>query len=55
MPCIGATRELRVHGDHIGRGRNIDDGREVRQRVVGVLGLMAGLVAMVESVEMPRL
>ncbi|MNV50004.1 hypothetical protein D3C71_1419870 [compost metagenome] len=30
-------RELRIHRDHIRRGRNVDDGREVLDRVVGRL------------------
>jgi uncharacterized protein (DUF2236 family) len=43
-----------VHGDDIGRGGNVDDGREVDERVVGdSSGLMAGLAAVVLTVAMP--
>jgi hypothetical protein len=42
-----------VHGNDIGRGGNVDDGREVGERVVGDSGLMAGLAAVVLTVAMP--
>ena len=32
-------REAGVHRNDVGRGRDVDDGREVRQRVVGRLGV----------------
>jgi hypothetical protein len=44
-----------VHRDDVGRGRDVDDGREVVIGLYGIFGLMAGLAAVVDTVATPSL
>jgi hypothetical protein len=42
-----------MHRDDVGRGRDVDDRREVVVGLYGIFGLIAGLAAVVDTVATP--